>query len=85
MLERSPLGVIVETVRAAADYEFALVRLADVAVDGVRHHHDVQAGLDGLGDERLQCDGFDRQPESRQLGKHARMPRDDDGELPARD
>ena len=53
------LRVVVVRVSTATDDEFALVRLADVAVHGVGHYHAVDDRLDRLGNEGLQALALD--------------------------
>ena len=85
MVEGAALGVVVVAVGAAADDHLALVGLAHVAVHGVGHDDAVHDRLDGLGDQRLERDGFDRQAEARHVREVARVAGDHDAELVAVD
>ena len=64
-----------------ADHQLALVRLADVDVDLVRHHHAVDHRLDRLGDQGLQRVALDRQPEPGHRREDAGVGGDDDTHL----
>ncbi len=79
--EAAALAVAVVGVDAGADDQLALVRLADVAVHGVRHDHGIEDRLQRLGDVGLQRVTFDRQPQVGQRRDDARVARHDDADL----
>ena len=81
-MERAPLRVAVVRVDAGPHHELALVGLADVDVDGVRHHDRVEHGLEQDGDQRLQRVGLQRQPQAEHGGQDARVPRGGERDLP---
>ena len=64
-VKRTALAVAVVAVGPGADDEVALVGLADVAVDGVGHHHGVETGLERFGDQGLQGTRLDGQAQPR--------------------
>ena len=85
MVEGAALGVVVVAVGAAADHQFALVRLRDVAVHGVGHHHHIEHGLYGLAHHRLERHALDRQAEAGHFGEAPRVAGHDQRKLPAAD
>ncbi len=79
-LEAAALRIGDVLVGAGADDKLALVGLADIGVDRVRHHHAGEAGLHRLGDQRLQRHAFQRHAQARHLHDHAGMPGRDDAD-----
>ena len=65
-------------VRAGADDELALVRLADVGVDRVGHHHAREHRLDGLRHQGLQREALERHAQARARHDHAGVAGRDD-------
>ena len=63
-VEAAALAVAVVAVDAGAEHQLALVRLADVDVDRVRHHHDRVDRLEQLRDQRLERMALERQPDA---------------------
>src|SRR5499427_4165348 len=61
-------------IRAGADHELALIRLADIRVDGVGHDDTREHRLHRLRDEGLQRIALERQLHIRHLQDHAGMP-----------
>src|SRR5690606_9804216 len=65
---------------AGAHDELALVRLADVDVHRVRHHHAVEHRLQQLGDEGLERVRLERQPDPGAGGEHRGVPGGGEGD-----
>ena len=61
-------------VDARADDQIALVRLADVGMDGVGHDHGVEHRLERLGHQRLQRMAFQWQAHAGHVGKRGGLP-----------
>ncbi len=72
-MQRSALRVRRVGVRSGADHEFALVRLADVGMDGVRHHDARKNRFDRFRHQSLQGIAFQGQADSGQPEHHARV------------
>ena len=71
----STLGIADILVGARPDHQLALVRLADVGVNGVRHHNAGENRLDRLRHQRLQRIAFQRHLHTRRLHDHRSVPR----------
>ncbi len=80
-VEGAPLGIGVESVDPGAHDQFALVRLADIDVHGVRHHDAVEHRLYRLGHQRLQRVALQRQPHPGHRRQHRGMPGGADRDL----
>ena len=80
-VKRAALTVAVVGIRAGADHQIALVRLADVAMHGVGHHHRIEARLQRLGNQRLQRPRLDRQAQPSHRRQHAAVAGGDAGHL----
>src|SRR5579863_3440232 len=79
--KRAALAVRRVGIGAAADQDFATVRLAHIAVHEGRHDKAIQDRLDRFADHRLQRHAVDRQGDAGHPGEHRRMACDSDDDL----
>ena len=84
-VRRAALRVRVVRVDPGAHHQLALVRLADVHVDGVGHDDVRVDRLEQLRHQRLQGMALQRQADPGHRGHHRRMARSDDRHLPGGD
>ena len=84
-VRRAALCVRVVRVDPGAHHQLALVRLADVHVDGVGHHDVRVDRFEQLRHQRLQGMALEREADPRHRGNHGRMARSDDRHPPGGD